>query len=110
MDKKEEFKTFARLHPELVSYVKSGEMSWQKFYELYDIYGEDETVWKDYAKKEEASNITNLVKNMDMDKVQEHINTAQKALGFISELTKKDPVTNTIANVTPRPITNFFKD
>ena len=39
MNKKEEFKNFARLHPELVTYIKNGNMSWQKFYEIYDIYG-----------------------------------------------------------------------
>ena len=39
MDKKEEFKIFARKHPELVSFVKDKSMTWQKFYEIYDIYG-----------------------------------------------------------------------
>ena len=41
MSKKDEFKHFASLHPELNEYVRNGEMSWQKFYEMYDIYGED---------------------------------------------------------------------
>ena len=37
MGKKEEFKLFASNHPELVSYVRDGSMSWPKFYEIYDI-------------------------------------------------------------------------
>ena len=52
MNKKEAFKSFAALHPELVSYVKSGEMTWQKFYEIYDIYGESNEAWKEYFKME----------------------------------------------------------
>jgi hypothetical protein len=52
MTKKDEFKEFVRKHPELVTYVKNGEMSWQKYYELYDMYGEEESVWKSYLKKE----------------------------------------------------------
>ena len=38
MGKVEEFKNFVRDNPILISYIKSGEMTWQKFYELYDIY------------------------------------------------------------------------
>ena len=34
---KEEFKVFARSHPERVSFIKSGEMTWQKFYEIIDM-------------------------------------------------------------------------
>ena len=35
---KENFKIFAKNHPELLDYIKSGEMTWQKFYEIYDLY------------------------------------------------------------------------
>ena len=42
---KESFKNFIRTKPELVEYVTNGEMTWQKFYELYDIYGEDNNIW-----------------------------------------------------------------
>ena len=38
---KETFKEFISKKPELIDYIKNGEMTWQKFYELYDIYGED---------------------------------------------------------------------
>ena len=36
---KESFKDFARLHPELATQVVNNKISWQKLYELYDIYG-----------------------------------------------------------------------
>ena len=48
MEKKEEFKNFARLHPELLDYIKNKEMTWQNFYEIYDIYGSDENAWSKY--------------------------------------------------------------
>ena len=48
---KEEFKAFVRAKPELVSYVSSGEMTWQKFYEIWNLYGNDEKVWEKYKEK-----------------------------------------------------------
>ncbi len=117
MNKKEEFKRFASLHPELVKYIKNGNMSWQKFYEIYDIYGEDSNAWKEYINDNTISNngikgITQMVKNVDMDSIQKHINTAQKALGFISELTTKNASPASIAKgpTTPRPLNKFFED
>ncbi len=112
MDKKEAFKLFARNHPELVSSVKSGEASWQKLFEIYDIYGEDSKAWNTYFNRgNNITGITDIMKNIDMDSVQKHINTAQKALGIVQELTGKSTVSNvTKGPVTPRPINKFFED
>ena len=52
MSKKDDFKEFASKNPSLAKYIENGEMSWQKFYELYDIYGEDESVWSKYKNSE----------------------------------------------------------
>ena len=41
MSKKEEFKTFIKNNPGFIKYVNNGEMTWQKFYEMYDLYGEE---------------------------------------------------------------------
>ena len=115
MNNKEAFKNFARKHPELVSHIKSGNMSWQKFYEIYDIYGEDEKAWSSYLSKKTDpvinENITNKLKNIDMNSIQEHIKTAQKALSLVSELTAKGStnVANAVPKV-PRPINQFFED
>lgn len=46
-----------------------------------------------------------------MDSVQKHINTAQKALGLVQELTGKSTTASAIKGpVTPRPINKFFED
>ncbi len=116
-NKKEEFKRFASLHPELIKYVKNNEMSWQKFYEIYDIYGDDQNAWSTYLEDKTTSNmsldsISKMVKNVDMNSIQKHINTAQKALGFISELTTKNAssASSIKTPLTPRPLNKFFED
>lgn len=114
MSKKEEFKEFARTHPELINSIRSGDSSWQSLYEIYDIYGDDDRAWTNYLKKASPSNISNItdiVKNIDMDSVQKHINTAQKALGLVQELTGKSTTASVAKGpVTPRPINKFFED
>ena len=87
---KETFKDFVRHHPELVSKVNNQEMTWQKFYEMYDIYGEDATVWQPYLnsvtetkntiKKEQSiQELINMIKKVDLDTVRKGINGLQKA-------------------------------
>lgn len=114
MDKKEQFKAFANKHPELVKSVQNKDTTWQQLYEIYDIYGEKEEAWSTYFNKPktETISLSSLVKNIDVESIQTHINTAQKALGFISELTKSSGSTPNItkAPVDPRPITKFFGD
>ena len=119
MATKEDFKNFSKSHPELVHYIKNGEATWQKFYEIYDIYGEEETAWQDYFRKTTSTNneynfksITEKIKNIDLSSIQEHINTAQKALGIVQELTGKGTGATATAQevVTPRPINKIFED
>lgn len=116
MSKKEEFKEFIRNKPELVEYIKNKEMTMQGFYEIYDIYGDNEEAWKPYFKNITTKNnqkITDIIKNINLDEVQKHINTAQKALGVVGDLTTKG--TENAANIikgplTSRPLNKFFED
>lgn len=115
MSKKDEFKVFAKTHPELVESIRNGDASWQNLYEIYDIYGDDDRAWKNYLKKSTPTSVnplTDIVKNIDMDSVQKHINTAQKALGLVQELTGKSSGASAVSKgpVTPRPINKFFED
>ena len=118
MSKKEEFKVFVKEHPELIRYVKSGDMSWQKFFEIYSIYGTDQTIWDKYFKDDNissnasnnmsVSDLINMVKNVDLDSVQKNITNISKALGLVQSLISKDEIpTDTY---TPRPLYKKFED
>ena len=126
---KEEFKKFVQSNPVLVGHVNHGEMSWQKFYEMFELYGANHTVWNDYKEKvlPNASNdtkavndpgqynlndVVNYVKKMDSNKVKGHINQAQKFLGVLQDFVGKDTVTKTpkISSYIPRPIYRHFED
>ena len=39
MNKITQFKEFVKQNPSLLNHVKEEKMTWQKFYEMYDIYG-----------------------------------------------------------------------
>lgn len=58
MAKIDNFKLFVKNNPNLITYVKNNTMSWQKFYELYDLYGEDNNVWNEYLNKDTTVNTT----------------------------------------------------
>ena len=113
MDKKEQFKNFMSNHPELVGFIQRKEMTWQEFYEIYDIYGENSDAWDKYfnkdtrAKEDILSELTGLFKNVNIDSIQNHVNNAQKAINIIQELTKKTP---DVVTKVERPITKFYGD
>lgn len=93
MSKIDDFKLFAKKNPSFANYIKDGSMTWQKFYELYDMYGEDSSVWNEYAEKiDDKKNSTTLndvikmAKNIDIDKLQEGVNSLSKAVSLFSDL------------------------
>lgn len=124
MAKKDEFKEFVRKNPKLISYVKKGEMDWQKFYVIYDLYGEEESAWNDYLSKEETvkaaatgvasglgfSDIINFIKNIDLDSVQEGVNSVQRVLGVFQDFNNKDNNTPKKEEYKPRPLYKHFED
>ena len=122
MSKIDEFKNFVKQHPTLIDYVQKDEMTWQKFYEIYDLYGEDNIAWNNYLNKKEKTDNTNIrsstpswtdivdiAKNIDVGKVQNGISSLQKALGLVSDLIVKDNKTST-DTYTPRPLYRSFED
>ena len=123
MSNKEEFKLFVKSHPELIRYVKNGEMTWQKFYETYSLYGKKNDVWNKYfnnneeikentnEKKENVSitDVIDMVKKVDLNSVQKNITNISKALGIVQSLITKDEV-NTTESYTPRPLYKKFED
>ena len=114
MEKKELFKKFAKEHPQLINYINNNNSSWQKLFEIYDIYGDDKNVWEPYLKTTTTNNINykDLLKNVNVNNIEEHINNFQKAVNVLQEFTKKgaDNLTNLKGPLSPRPITKFFGD
>lgn len=115
------FKAFVKKNPELINQVKTNKMTWQKYYEIYNLYGEEESIWKDYVikeKKEEIKKtyswdtITNFTKNLDVDKVQESITSIQKTLGLVGELFTRNNKGNNMnqSQYDPRPVYRRFDD
>lgn len=114
---KELFKEFVKKNPQLIKYVNNNEMTWQKFYEMYDIYGSDDKVWDKYL-KEDIKNLStgaaltdfiNFIKTVNLDGLQEGINSVQRVLGIFQDFTKKDSST-TKEEYKPRPIYKHFED
>lgn len=110
MSKLEDFKEFVRQNPNLIKYIQNNEMTWQKFYEIYDIYGPDDNVWNNYLSKESKSNIGDLFKyfkNVDLDSIQEGVTNIQRVVEMLGELS----VANTAkTEYKPRPLYKHFDD
>lgn len=118
MTKIDDFKLFIKDNPKLVSYVKGGTKTWQEFYEIYDLYGEDKKIWDEYLSKEKKStsinknninidNILEYARNIDMNKLEEGITSIQKAISLFSGMITKD---NNQDNYTPRPVYQRLDD
>lgn len=108
---KEDFKQFVKKNPKLLNYVNNNEMTWQKFYEMYDMYGEDNNIWSKYLndKKDNKTNdFINYLKNINLDQLQESINSIQRVIGVFSDIETKDE--NKIDNYEPKPIYKHFDD
>ena len=117
MDKKNKFKEFVKKNPSLLKYVNEEKMTWQKFHEMYDIYGEDNSVWDEYIKKEEIKEVSTGIgiadvlgwlKNVNLDKMQESINSVQRVLGVLEDLGSNNKETK--PEYKPRPLYKHFED
>lgn len=120
MSKKDEFKDFVSKHPDLVGVVSSKKHTWQELFEVYDLYGNDENAWNKYlnntrvSEKETSSigELTKLFKNINIESVQKYIDTAQKAIGIVQELSG-GATGASVASSGPsvaRPINKIFED
>ena len=110
---KEDFKNFVNNHKELIKYVNTDKMTWQKFYDMYSLYGEDSNVWDEYLKKEETNSnisfgdIINSIKKLDPEEVQKNINSLNKILSLISTLISKEEPKQ---EYEPMPLYKKFED
>ena len=121
---KEEFKAFVKTKPELVSYVTKGKMTWQRFYEIYNIYGTDDKVWSKYTEDKDEktdkpsdsfsfSSIIDSIKKLDMDSVQKGIGSMQKAIELLQGFTATGAAkgaANSASSYQPRQLFKKFED
>ena len=123
-----EFKEFVKKNTNLISYVESGKTSWQKLYELYDLYGESNEVWNKYKINSNSENkslndnrstngfnsnsfkeLLNLVKGVDLNTVQKGLSSLDKAIEAFKGIIPDN--TSSVSNVyEPRPTYKYFED
>ena len=111
MSGKEEFKDFVRNNPSLIKYVKNGSKSWQNFYELFNLYGDDKSAWNEYLGVTEtvsaSSDFFSWLKSIDVDSIQNGVTSLQRVLSVVQDFTKDD---SSKEEYTPRPIYKHFED
>ena len=88
---KDKFISYARSHPELAKEVLKGNVSWQQLYELYEIYGENHSIWNTYLKGDsldlnQFKDLFEMIKKVDLNHVQEGIQNIQKTIGLLQDI------------------------
>lgn len=115
----ESFKSFVKDKPTLSNFVKNKEMTWQDFYNMYELYGERNSVWDKYLTKETKTNIPTLslkdlltsIKAIDLTEVQKTIGSLQKGIGYLQNMVRKDDTEEVKeTKYEPRPIHKHFED
>ncbi len=120
---KENFKQFAVKNTALASHVNNGSMTWQRFYEMYEMYGENNNIWSSYLTNDPTSNraadtsssgkettvkdLVNMVKSIELEKVQKGIDGIQRTISLIQELGGSKASESTYE---PRPIYKHLSD
>jgi len=113
-----EFKDFVKRNPSLINFVRSGEATWQNFYEMFTLYGEDNEVWDPYIKNELTNtvpssfgvgDIMKLIKGIDLENFRKGVEGLSKGIGIIQDLFIKDEVTKS-DTYKPRPLYKHFED
>ncbi|MFZ7942177.1 MULTISPECIES: YlbD family protein [Bacillaceae] len=91
------FKEFVKNNPNIIKEVRNGKATWQELYEDWYLLGEEDKRWEDMGNDADStqetsngetkgdwmSNIVGMVKKMDPNQMQTHINNLSQALGAI---------------------------
>lgn len=123
MANKDEFKSFVQKNPKLMTFVKKGDMTWQKFYEMYDLYGEENSAWDEYLKTDlnaevaqasssafSVSEVMKWLKGVNLDSLQSGVDSLQRVVGLLTDLGGKSEPSNQTEEYKPRPIYKHFED
>lgn len=111
----ESFKVFVRNKPILADYVRKGEASWQDFYNIFELYGENSSVWSKYLDNTNIVSLKELfnnIRSVDLNEVQNMISSLQKGVNYLEDIFKKDEKNlPDIKNVyEKRPLYKYFDD
>ncbi|CAH2713386.1 hypothetical protein BACCIP111895_00521 [Neobacillus rhizosphaerae] len=100
----QKFKEFVRDNPKIIQEVRKGKSTWQELYEDWYLLGEEDKRWETIGSEPDSesgsesdsepeknkesqgdwmSNIMGMVKKMDPNQMQNHINNLSQALGAI---------------------------
>ncbi|UFU00915.1 YlbD family protein [Radiobacillus kanasensis] len=102
----QEFKQFVERHPDLIKEVRKSGKGWQPHYEKWILLGEDDPSWEKYksnstqkrpgqkkkeskakgSSQEKLNKLMKMVENVDLDKMEGHINQLNGAVGNIQKL------------------------
>lgn len=120
---KEDFKAFVRSNPNLARRVNNNETSWQKLYEMYNLYGKDNKVWDEYLNNDDRSipkatknnelafrELVNMIKNVDLEKVRHGIEGVQKTISLVQDLGLGGNGSNNNDNYQSRPLYQHLDD
>ncbi len=112
-----DFKSFVRERPSLANYVNKNEMTWQKFYEMYELYGANNSIWDNYLTTTSTSSnsikdMLGMFKNVNMNDLQDGINSLQKGISYLQDMVKSKTKDIPVRKSTyePRPMYRHFDD
>lgn len=110
MDKLDKFKEFIKDKEFLIDKVLNKETTWQDLYEIYDLYGEEASIFNPIVNSEDINKdmesnqnqqtnnenrVNNLLKafeGVDVNKINENLEGVRKILAVLGEFSKKDDV------------------
>lgn len=119
MAKLDDFKQFVRKNSHLINYVNRNETTWQKLYEIWDLYGENNDVWNTYKSNQTANastefglkDIVDSLRRINMDAVVKGLNGVQNLISIIQDTISSNK--NNISSYddyVPRPMYKNFDD
>ncbi len=92
----QKFKEFVKNNPKIIQEVRKGNATWQEFYEDWYLLGEDDQRWENIGEEKSTnietksesngdfmSNLIGMVKKVDPNQMQSHINNLSQAIGAI---------------------------
>ena len=112
MNGKNEFKEFVRNNPNLIKYVRDGSKTWQDFYQIFNLYGSNDSVWSEYLNDTTSKSSIDLMswlKGIDLDSIQSGVESIQRVLGVFQDFASNDSSVKK-EEYKPRPLYKHFED